>query len=193
MSKVLVDNGAAINVLPTGTMKKLGKSQEDLVPTDVMVSSFVGDVTNTRGILPLHVEIGHQKTMSAFFVVESRASYNALLGRDWIHSARCLPSSMHQALILWGESGPEVIAADPSPFLASMHAVEALYYSEGVGPHRFVGIDKYGRPMQATMSNGLTVTEWKAVATELDRPSNVASKRPLELEYQVSEVEDEDS
>lgn len=89
MSKVLVDNGAAINVLPTGTMNKLGKSKEDLVPTDVMVSSFVGDVTNTRGILPLNVEIGHQKTMSAFFVVESRASYNALLGRDWIHSARC--------------------------------------------------------------------------------------------------------
>lgn len=64
-----------------------------------------------------------------------------------------------------------LIAADPSPFLASMHAVETLYYSEGVGPHCFIGVDKYGRPMQATMSKGLTVTEWKAVTTELDRPS----------------------
>lgn len=105
MAKIFVDNGAAINILPIATMKKLGRSDHDLVPTNVLVSNFMGDITTTRGILPLNVEVGRQKTLSAFFVVDSRASYNALLGRDGIHAVACLPSSMHQALILWGTTG----------------------------------------------------------------------------------------
>lgn len=47
MTKVLVDNGAAINVLPATTMKKLGRSDQDLVPINVLVSSFIGDITST--------------------------------------------------------------------------------------------------------------------------------------------------
>lgn len=191
MTRILVDNGAAINILPVATMKRLGKDNHDLIPTDVLVSSFVGDITTTRGILPLNVEVGRQKTLSAFFVVESRASYNALLGRDWIHAAACLPSSMHQALILWGHTGPEVVSADPSPFRAEARAVEAFYYVAGVGPHRFEGIDKYGRPMQAAMTHRITITEVKDIATELDRPKNGAGRRPLELQYEVEEVDDE--
>lgn len=42
MNRILVDNGAAINILPVATMKKLGKNSHDLIPTDVLVSSFVG-------------------------------------------------------------------------------------------------------------------------------------------------------
>lgn len=191
VSKVLVDNGAAINILPVATMKKLGKDSHDLVPTDVLVSSFVDDITTTRGILPLNVGVGRQITLSAFFVIESRASYNALLGRDWIHAAACLPSSMHQALILWGQTGPEVIAADPSPFQAEARAVEAFYYVQGVGPHRFEGIDKYGCPMQATMTHRITITEMRDIATELDRPKNGTARRPLELQCKVEEVDED--
>lgn len=82
MAKILVDNGAAINILPVATMRKLGRSDQDLVPTDVLVSSFVGDITTTRGILSLNVKVGYRKNLSAFFVIGSRASYNALLGQD---------------------------------------------------------------------------------------------------------------
>lgn len=172
-------------------MKKLGKDNHDLVPTDVLVSSFVGDITTTRGILPLSVGVGRHVTRSAFFVIESRASYNALLGRDWIHAAACLPSSMHQALILWGQTGSEVVAADPSPFRAEARAVEAFYYIQGVGPHRFEGIDKYGRPMQAAMTHRITITEMRDVTTELDRPKNATSRRPLELQCEVEEVDED--
>lgn len=151
----------------------------------------MGDITTTRGILPLSVGVGRHVTRSAFFVIESRASYNALLGRDWIHAAACLPSSMHQALILWGQTGSEVVAADPSPFRAEARAVEAFYYIQGVGPHRFEGIDKYGRPMQAAMTHRITITEMRDVTTELDRPKNATSRRPLELQCEVEEVDED--
>lgn len=92
--------------------------------------------------------VGSKSVVSAFFVVDSNASYNALLGRDWIHSAKCMPSSMHQAMKIWGDAGVEVVKADPSPFIAKMHAAEAFYYIEGIGPHRFLGINKFGYPPQ---------------------------------------------
>lgn len=89
---------------------------------------------------------------------------------------------MHQALILWGHTGPEVITADPSPFRAEARAVKAFYYIARVGPHRFEGVDKYGRPMQAAMTHRITITEVKDVATELDKPKNGIGKRPLQLD-----------
>lgn len=96
-----------------------------------------------RGILPLNVTVGHRMTFSAFFVVDSNVSYNALLGRDWTHVDAYLPSSMHQALILWGSTGPEIISTNPSPFRIEAMVVEAFYYVAGVGPHQFEELDKY--------------------------------------------------
>ncbi|CAI9099973.1 OLC1v1036877C1 [Oldenlandia corymbosa var. corymbosa] len=49
--------GAAINILPFSEMCKLGKHMQDLVPTKIFVNGFSGDVTSTRGILPLEVTI----------------------------------------------------------------------------------------------------------------------------------------
>lgn len=54
--------------------------------------------------------------------------------------------------------------------------MEAFYYIEGVGPHRFQGIDKYGQPFQAAMTHRITITEMKGVVTELDKPKNVRRK-----------------
>ncbi|CAI9101954.1 OLC1v1000128C1 [Oldenlandia corymbosa var. corymbosa] len=47
--RVLVDNGAAINILPSRALRKLGKHLHDLVSTEVFVSDFfTGDVTSTK-------------------------------------------------------------------------------------------------------------------------------------------------
>lgn len=41
-SKVLVDNGAAVNVLPASTLKKIGKQRSDLKPADMIMTDFMG-------------------------------------------------------------------------------------------------------------------------------------------------------
>ncbi|KAM2668384.1 hypothetical protein EV2_019986 [Malus domestica] len=56
--RILIDGGAAVNVLPAKQMKKLGRDTEDLIPTDLTVSSFSGTITKTLGILPLEVDMG---------------------------------------------------------------------------------------------------------------------------------------
>ena len=52
-----------------------------------------------------------------FLVVPSKASYNLLLGREWIHGFGVVPSSLHQKLYFWDEWGDvHVVKADEKYF-----------------------------------------------------------------------------
>ena len=49
MNKMLVDEGASINLMPYTTFHKLGKGLEDLMATDMMLKDFGGNASKTRG------------------------------------------------------------------------------------------------------------------------------------------------
>ena len=73
--------------------------------------------------------------MTAFFVIDSNAKYNALLGRDWIHTNKCVPSSLHQKIMMaLGNGETEEIDAEHQPFIACADFAEAKLYIEGVTP-----------------------------------------------------------
>ncbi|KAL3533586.1 hypothetical protein ACH5RR_007107 [Cinchona calisaya] len=40
VSRIMVDNGAPVNILAANIMKRLGKTIEDLVPTDIVISKI---------------------------------------------------------------------------------------------------------------------------------------------------------
>ncbi|CAL2230091.1 unnamed protein product [Prunus armeniaca] len=101
VSKVFVDCGATVNILPYSLMKKLDKSKEDLIPSDVVMSSFVDDKSKTIGVLPLKITVADQTRVAAFYVVKSSMDYNILLGHDWIHQSGCIPCSLFQLLFFW--------------------------------------------------------------------------------------------
>jgi hypothetical protein len=49
MTRMLVDGGAAVNVMPYTTYYKLRKGKEDLIKTDMMPKDFEGKVSTARG------------------------------------------------------------------------------------------------------------------------------------------------
>ena len=49
MSKMLVDGGASVNLMPYTTFHKLGKGPEDLIETDMMLKDFEDNASKTRG------------------------------------------------------------------------------------------------------------------------------------------------
>ena len=49
MSKMFVDGGASVNLMPYTTFRKLGKGLEDLIKTDMMLKDFGGNASETRG------------------------------------------------------------------------------------------------------------------------------------------------
>ena len=84
LNRVLVDNGAAVNVLPQRTLEALGKSHRDLIGTNVTVSDFVGQVNNTRGMLAVDLTVGSKTAVSAFFV--QRFARKGLDSLQLVHS-----------------------------------------------------------------------------------------------------------
>jgi hypothetical protein len=49
MTKMLVDGGVGVNLMPYTTFRKLGKGPEDLLETDMMLTDFGGNASKTRG------------------------------------------------------------------------------------------------------------------------------------------------
>ena len=128
VSKVLIDNGSVVNVMPLRMLIAMGKSINDLIETEVAVSAFIGDVSKTLGILPINITIGSKTVLFSFFVIDSTTNYNILLVRDWIHANWCVPSSLHQFLLFWKGNEVEVVQADKQPFMVATGSVEARYY-----------------------------------------------------------------
>ncbi|KAM0963863.1 hypothetical protein ACFX2A_023298 [Malus domestica] len=119
-------------------MKKLGRGTEDLIPTNLTVSSFSGAITKTHGILPLEVDLGSKQIMLAFFMVDCTSTYGALLGRDWIHQSLAIPSALHQQVAVYhevGAEGPgfwEMVEAESRPFLPTANVAEASFYNPNI-------------------------------------------------------------
>ncbi len=85
--------------MPLRMLLVLGKSEEDLITTNVSVSAFIGEVSKTLGVLLIEATMGSKSSTTAFFVICSTVNYQALLGRDWIHANLCVPSSLHHFLL----------------------------------------------------------------------------------------------
>ena len=60
-----------------------------------------------------------------FMVITAKKNYNLLLGREWIHGIREVPSIMHQRLSIWREDGiVENIKADQSYYMNKVNRVD---------------------------------------------------------------------
>ncbi|XP_025647821.1 uncharacterized protein [Arachis hypogaea] len=128
VNKVLIDGGAAISLLPERMLMKVGKHPDDLVPTNVAVIDFSRTSTPSKGLVTLTVKVGSAKRNTVFVVVPSKASYNALLGRDWIHGVGAVPFTVHQSVLLWSKDGkPEVIKVDSNLYVEQLYVDFWMY------------------------------------------------------------------
>ena len=66
VSKVLIDNGSAVNVMSSRMLRYLGRSINDMIETEVVVSAFTGEVSKTLGILPINITIGSKTALFLF-------------------------------------------------------------------------------------------------------------------------------
>ena len=96
ISKVLIDNGSALNVLPKKTLDQLPVDQTAIMPSSTMVRAFDGSVRGVLGTIELPIVIGPITFSVGFQVMDVDASYCMLLGRPWLHIAGAVPSSLHQ-------------------------------------------------------------------------------------------------
>jgi hypothetical protein len=72
MTKMLVDGGAVVNLMPYTTFYKLGKGLEDLLKMDMMLKDFGGNASKTRGAVNVKLTIGSMTLPTTFFVIDGR-------------------------------------------------------------------------------------------------------------------------
>jgi predicted aspartyl protease len=113
-NKMLVDTGAAVSIMPYSVLRRLGRSVKDLIKTNITLSDFNGQASVAQGVLNADLTVGSKTVLTSFFIVSSKSAYTVLLGRDWIHANCCIPSMIHQCLILWDGDKVEVVHADDS-------------------------------------------------------------------------------
>jgi hypothetical protein len=128
VSRMLVDTGATVNIMPYSVLRKLGHSFGDLIKTNITLSDFNGPTSEAQGVLSVDLTVGGKTVPTSFFVVNSKGSYTVLLGRDWIHANCCIPSTMHQCLIQWDRDEVEVVHADDSVEVS--HAAMSVWDAE---------------------------------------------------------------
>jgi hypothetical protein len=80
--------------------------------------------------------------IAAFFVINTKSAYNALLGKDWIHSNWVVPSSLHQVIMFWKDNNSiEIVMADDKPFTVCNNA-DAMLYNKNTSIVKFAGLNK---------------------------------------------------
>jgi hypothetical protein len=55
---MLVDTGAAVNIMPYSVLRKLGHSVGDLIKTNIMLSDFNGQTSEAQGVLSVDLTVG---------------------------------------------------------------------------------------------------------------------------------------
>jgi hypothetical protein len=123
-SRMLVDTGVAVNIMPYSVLRQLGHSVGDLIKTNITLSDFNGQTSEAQGVLSVDLMVGGKTIPTSFFVVNSKGSYTVLLGRDWIHANCYIPSTMHQCLIQWDGDEVDVVHADD--FVEVSHAAMSV-------------------------------------------------------------------
>jgi hypothetical protein len=99
ISRMLIDGGTAINLIPYSVFKMLGSENDELAKTELMLNGVEGNPMESRGIVSMELIVGSKSLATAFFVVEVQGNYSVILSRDWIHANHCVPSTLHQLLI----------------------------------------------------------------------------------------------
>ncbi|XP_020229504.1 uncharacterized protein LOC109810449 [Cajanus cajan] len=122
VNKVLVDGGATVIILPKTMLKRFGKSLAYLKPHNIMISDYAGKSSHPEGMILLDVQIGSVKMTTMFIVTPSKANFNVLLGREWIHGVGVVPSTVHQEIFFWNDDeGLEVLEADQRTYEVGMY------------------------------------------------------------------------
>jgi hypothetical protein len=160
VNKRLVDTGAAVNIMPYSVLCHLGRSTEDLIKTNVTLSNINGQTSKAQGVLSVDLTVENKIVPTSFFIVNSKSTYNVLLGRDWIHANCCIPSTMHQCLIQWDRDEVEVVQADDS--IEISHAAMSIWDAEDKEPISGISLEGCDRieatknEVRLVLSTGLT-------------------------------------
>jgi hypothetical protein len=82
VNKMLVDTRAVVNIMMYSVLRGLGRSAGELIKTNVTLSDFNGQTSEAQAVLSVDLTVGNRTIPTSFFIINSKSTYNILLGTD---------------------------------------------------------------------------------------------------------------
>jgi hypothetical protein len=123
ISRMLIDGGAVVNLMPYSIFKKLGREDDELVKTNLMLNGVEGNPMEAWDVISMELIVGSKSLATTFFIIEVQGNYSIILDRGRNHANHCIPSTLHQFLIQWIRDEIVVVHADVSAYIVVAHAM----------------------------------------------------------------------
>ncbi|XP_074357046.1 uncharacterized protein LOC141696817 [Apium graveolens] len=139
--RVLVENGAYMDILFHDTFIRMGYNDSQLTPSDAPIYRFNQVEYQVQGAIQLPVTIGEEPRdatqMLNFNFVKETSTYNTIMGRTWINAFKAVPSTYHMVLKFPTRNGVGEEKGDQKMARSCYAAALRLDGTEGAGPpHR---------------------------------------------------------
>lgn len=99
VKRVLVDNGASVDILFHDAFIKTGYVDSQLTPTDMPIYGFNGVESKVEGTILLPMTMGVEPCeatqMLNFLVIKASSTYSAIVGRTGLHAFKAIASTYH--------------------------------------------------------------------------------------------------
>lgn len=183
INRILLDCGSAVNLLPIKTLHIMGMGAKQLSPSMLTIQGFNQTGQKAMGTIALQMEIGELFSDALFHVIDAPTSFNALLGRPWLHNYGVVPSMLHQCF-KWMDDGRAMkVLADIDPFKGEeVNYSDAKFYkppsitfaqSSDTGAH-----DSKPETFKPIKQVQVKITTPSVSTSESEKPSNSKVSKP---------------
>ncbi|XP_026410946.1 uncharacterized protein LOC113306195 [Papaver somniferum] len=110
--RILVDTGSSVNVLFSGAYSSMNLPHNLIEEDENPIISFSGEVTKEIGKVKIPITVADKSVLGNFLLLDCRAPYNAIVGRDWLHEIGAVTSSYPQCLNFISPEGVVKVRSD---------------------------------------------------------------------------------
>ncbi|XP_062114358.1 uncharacterized protein LOC133825434 [Humulus lupulus] len=98
LGRVLVDGGSEVDILFWEAFQKMGLEESQIKPSVAPIMGFNSQRLYPKGSIKLNVVTAKCNLEVNFLIIDSITSYNAIMGRNWIHRMQGVVSTFHQVM-----------------------------------------------------------------------------------------------
>ncbi|XP_062103974.1 uncharacterized protein LOC133815108 [Humulus lupulus] len=105
LGRVLVDGGSGVDILFWEAFQKMGLEENQIWPSTIPILGFNSQRVYPKGVMRLTVVAAERTLPVDFLIIDSITSYNAIVGRNWIHRMQGVVSTLHQVMRCLSSNG----------------------------------------------------------------------------------------
>ncbi|XP_050877108.1 uncharacterized protein LOC127080861 [Lathyrus oleraceus] len=132
LSRVLVDTGSSLNVLPKSTLSELQFKGAEMRTNTLIVRAFNGSRRQVIGEVDLPICVGPHQFSITFQIMDINPAYGCLFYRPWIHAAGEVTSMLQQRLKYLIDDKLVIVCGEEDLLVSELSSFRYVKTDEGI-------------------------------------------------------------